>query len=76
MRSDEDGNLLPYEDEDQEIHTISYDEKPWIQAIATTSADLPHTNGNGVTMRDTSTRGSEPYHSLQVLTLRQDRHFR
>lgn len=39
---DEEGNLLP-ETEDQDgpnIHTVSYDEKPGIQAIATTSEDL------------------------------------
>lgn len=52
MRFDEDGNLLPYEGEEPETHTISYDEKPGIQAIATTSADLPPTTSNGVTMRD------------------------
>lgn len=52
MRFDEDGNLLPYEGDDPEIHTISYDEKPGIQAIATTTPDLPPTLKNGVNMRD------------------------
>ena len=28
---------------EQEIHTVSYDEKPGIQAIATTAPDLPPT---------------------------------
>lgn len=39
---DEDGNLLPdTESQDQpKVHTVSYDEKPGIQAIATTSEDL------------------------------------
>ena len=34
------------------IHTISYDEKPGIQAIATTSPDLNSTKRNGTTKRD------------------------
>lgn len=52
FRFDETGDLLPYEREEREIHTVSYDEKPGIQAIATTSPDLPPIRGNGVTMRD------------------------
>ena len=52
MRFDEDGNLLPYEGDEPETHTISYDEKPGIQAIATTSEDLPPTLESGATMRD------------------------
>ena len=52
FRFDESGKLLPYEGDDPETHTISYDEKPGIQAIATTSPDLPPTNKTGATMRD------------------------
>ncbi len=52
LRFDENGQLLPYEGNESEIHTISYDEKPGIQAIATTAPDLPPTADNGVTMRD------------------------
>lgn len=52
MRFNEEGNLLPYEGDEPETHTISYDEKPEIQAIATTSPDLSPTSDNGVTMRD------------------------
>lgn len=52
MRFNEEGNLLPYEGDEPETHTISYDEKPGIQAIATTSPDLSPTSDNGVTMRD------------------------
>ncbi|MGV3123146.1 IS630 family transposase, partial [Staphylococcus chromogenes] len=52
MRFDEDGNLIPYEGDEPETHTVSYDEKPGIQAIATTSPDLPPREGNGVTYRD------------------------
>ena len=52
MRFDEKGNLIPYEGEGPETHTVSYDEKPGIQAIATTSPDLPPCEGNGATRRD------------------------
>ena len=52
MRLDEDGNLLPYEEDEPETHTVSYDEKPGIQAIDTTTPDLPQRAGNGVTYRD------------------------
>lgn len=41
MQFDEDGNLLPYFDEEQKVHVLSYDEKPGIQAIANTTEDLP-----------------------------------
>lgn len=41
MQFDEDGNLLPYFDDGQKVHVLSYDEKPGIQAIANTSEDLP-----------------------------------
>ena len=37
---DENGDLLPFPDDDQVVHVLSYDEKPGIQAIATTSEDL------------------------------------
>lgn len=39
MQFDEDGKLLPWDD-GEVIHVLSYDEKPGIQAIATTSKDL------------------------------------
>ena len=52
LRFDENGELLPFEGDEPETHTVSYDEKPGIQAIATTSPDLPPTTENGVTMRD------------------------
>lgn len=47
FRFDENGQLLPYEGDEPEIHTISYDEKPGTQAIATTSPDLPPTADKG-----------------------------
>lgn len=37
---DESGSLIPFEADGQMIHVLSYDEKPGIQAIATTSEDL------------------------------------
>ena len=37
---DENGNLLPFDDEEPVTHVLSYDEKPGIQAIASTSDDL------------------------------------
>ena len=35
-----------------QIHTISYDEKPGIQAIATVAPDLPPKEGKGFIQRD------------------------
>ena len=40
LQFDEDGNLLPFSEDGQVVHVLSYDEKPGIQAIATTSDDL------------------------------------
>ncbi len=51
MLFDEDGNLYVPAGE-QEIHTVSYDEKPGIQAIAATAPDLPPVEGSGVIKRD------------------------
>lgn len=39
MQFDENGNLLPLEN-GETVHVLSYDEKPGVQAIATTSEDL------------------------------------
>lgn len=55
MRFDDDGNLLPFEEEEEVVHTLSYDEKPGIQAIATTSDDklpVPDTGKTSTIMRD------------------------
>lgn len=51
LQFDENGELLPFED-GQVTHVLSYDEKPGIQAISNTSADLPPTEQNGVIKRD------------------------
>ena len=48
---DENGELYIPAGE-QEVHTVSYDEKPGIQAIATTSPDLKPNIENGTNKRD------------------------
>ena len=49
---DESGKLLPFEGDAQIVHVLSYDEKPGIQAIATTSEDLRPNFENGTIKRD------------------------
>lgn len=51
MQFDENGNLIIPEDEPM-VHTVSCDEKPGIQAIATTGSDLRPTTGTGCVYRD------------------------
>ena len=51
MQFDEDGNII-IPDEEPMVHTVSCDEKPGIQAIATTGEDLRPTRDNGCVMRD------------------------
>ena len=51
MQFDEDGNLLPFGD-GPVVHVLSCDEKPGIQAIATTSPDLPPGASHGFVARD------------------------
>ena len=48
---DENGELYIPAGE-QDVHTVSYDEKPGIQAIATTSPDLKPNKKNGTIKRD------------------------
>ncbi len=48
---DEDGNFIPWED-DEIVHVISYDEKPGIQAIGTTSDDLKPDENHSSINRD------------------------
>lgn len=50
MQFGENGDLLPFEG--QKTNTLSYDEKPGIQAIACTSPDRPPIPGNGYVQRD------------------------
>lgn len=40
LQFDENGSLIPFSGDEQTLHVLSYDEKPGIQAIATTSDDL------------------------------------
>ncbi len=49
---DENGNLLPFDDEQPVTHVLSYDEKPGIQAIATTSEDLMPDEKHSTISRD------------------------
>lgn len=51
MQFDENGDII-IPSESPMIHTISCDEKPGIQAIATTSDDLRPKSGNGCVYRD------------------------
>ena len=41
LRFDENGEFVPFADGEEVVHTLSFDEKPGIQAIATTSEDKP-----------------------------------
>lgn len=52
MRFDEDGNFIPWEEDGTTIHVLSYDEKPGIQAIATTSNDLLPDEKHSTVSRD------------------------
>lgn len=51
MQFDDEGNIIIPADKPM-VHTISCDEKPGIQAIATTGDDLRPTQENGCVMRD------------------------
>lgn len=51
MQFDEKGNITIQEGEPM-VHTISCDEKPSIQAIATTSEDLRPSEESGCVYRD------------------------
>ena len=53
MQFDKDGKLIPFEND--AVHTLSYDEKPGIQAIATTGEDhppIPNTDKSNGYQRD------------------------
>lgn len=51
LQFDEKGELIPFED-GQNVHVLSYDEKPGIQAIATTSVDLRPDEQHSTISRD------------------------
>ena len=53
LQFDQDGKVIPFEKD--AVHTLSYDEKPGIQAIATTGEDrppIPDTDKNNGFQRD------------------------
>lgn len=52
LQFDEEGSLLPFEVGKPVTHVLSYDEKPGIQAIATTGEDLGPTEKYGTIKRD------------------------
>ena len=52
MQFDEKGQLIPFEEDGQAIHVISYDEKPGIQATANTSEDLNPDKAHSTISRD------------------------
>ena len=47
LRLDEDGNLPPWEGEGPEVHVVSVDERPGIQAPSPTADDLRPACGEG-----------------------------
>ena len=49
---DENGCFIPFEEDGQTVHVLSYDEKPGIQAIATTSDDLRTDKDHSTISRD------------------------
>lgn len=52
LQFDEDGKLLPFDEDFEVVHVLSYDEKPGIPAIATTSEDLPPDEKHSTFSRD------------------------
>lgn len=49
---DENGCFIPFEEDGQSVHVLSYDEKPGIQAIASTSDDLRPDEAHSTICRD------------------------
>lgn len=52
LQFDENGQPIPFREDDQEVHVLSYDEKPRIQAIANTSEDLQSDEKHKTISRD------------------------
>ncbi len=71
MSFDADGNLVaePTDSEGRVVHTLSYDEKPGIQAIATTGEDRPPVPGGDAKGRPTTHRRDHEYARLGTLSL-------
>ena len=60
LRFDEKGILIPFASDEEPIHTLSYDEKPGIQAIATTSEDRPPDAVRNSCRLERGTKGTDP----------------
>ena len=52
LQFDEDGHFIPWTDDQEVVHVLSYDEKPGLQAIATTSEDLLPNQNHGTICRN------------------------
>lgn len=52
LQFDENGQLLPFTEDDEIVHVLSYDEKPGIQAITNTSPDLAPDEDHPTISRD------------------------
>ena len=55
LRFDENGHFIPFPEDEEVVHTLSYDEKPGIQAIKTTGEDrapIPYGETTSSVMRD------------------------
>lgn len=52
IQFDKNGHLIPWEEGQEVVHVLSYDEKPGIQAIATTSEDLLPDGNHSTVSRD------------------------
>ena len=52
LQFDENGQLIPFSEDDQVVHVLSYDENPGIQAITNTSEDLMPDENHKTISRD------------------------
>ena len=52
LQFDEKGQLIPFKEDEQVIHVLSYDEKPGIQVVANTSEDLSPDKNHKTFSRD------------------------
>ena len=52
LQFDKNGQLLPFSEDDQIVHVLSYDEKPGIQAISNTTDDLMPNETHSTISRD------------------------
>lgn len=52
LQFDENGRLIPFPEDGQAVHVLSYDEKPGIQAVANISDDLLPDEGHKTISRD------------------------